>query len=77
MSQTSFYGCKFIPDGIHSASCACGGGAVLDSDETSAVYAALSAGNVTNTGLAYQEYSQPGPPTLNLTQTSAGSLSLG
>ena len=48
---------------------------VLNADENAAVYAALSAGAVTNTGLAYQEYSQPGPPVLQLTRSS-GNASL-
>jgi hypothetical protein len=34
-------------------------------------YAALAAGAVTNTGLAYQEYSQPGPPVLQLTRSNS------
>jgi hypothetical protein len=39
---------------------------VLNSDENAAIYAALADDDVTNTGLAYQEYSQPGPPVLQL-----------
>jgi hypothetical protein len=47
---------------------------VLNADENAAVYAALSAGAVTNTGLAYQEYSQPGPPVLKLTGSGGQAL---
>jgi hypothetical protein len=43
---------------------------VLNANENTAVYAALSAGVVTNTGQAYQEYIQPDQPTLNLTQAN-------
>jgi len=49
---------------------------VLNADENSAVYAALSAGSVTNTGLAYQEYLRTNPPLLNLTRTNGNSLNL-
>ena len=44
---------------------------VLNSDENAAVYAALSAGVATNTGLAYQEYSRPGPPILQFTRSGS------
>jgi hypothetical protein len=52
------------------------GAAVLVPNENTAVYAALAAGNVTNTGLAYQEYIQTNLPTLRMTQTNAHTLSL-
>jgi hypothetical protein len=43
---------------------------VLVSDETTGYYAALGAGDVTNTGLAYQEYILTNAPTLNFTARS-------
>jgi hypothetical protein len=49
---------------------------VLISDETTAYYAALAAGVLTNTGMAYQEYIQTNPPRLRLTPISAGSVNL-
>jgi hypothetical protein len=49
---------------------------ILNSDENTAVYSALAAGNSTNTGLAYQEYSQTNPPALNFTLTGGNSLNL-
>jgi hypothetical protein len=52
------------------------GASVLISDETTAYYAALNAGTLTNTGMAYVEYGTPGPPLLNLTATNNRSINL-
>jgi hypothetical protein len=49
---------------------------VLNLAENAAVYAALAIGAVTNTGLAYQEYFQTNPPSLNLTPSKSNSLNL-
>lgn len=49
---------------------------VLNSNENAAVYMALGVGAVTNTGLAFQEYSQANPPLLRLTQPNQGILDL-
>jgi hypothetical protein len=50
--------------------------AVLNANENTAAYAALSAGAVTNTGLAYQEYIRTNPPILKWTRTNGNSLNL-
>jgi hypothetical protein len=47
---------------------------VLNANENSATAAALAAGDVTNTGVAYAEYIQTNLPTLNIVKTNAGYL---
>jgi hypothetical protein len=41
-------------------------GTQLNSDEYAALEAALAAGNLTNAGLAYEEYTVTNPPLLNI-----------
>ena len=49
-------------------------GSFLNSKEYQAAYAAIAAGTLTNTGVAYEEYMSTSPPTLNLISTNSGNL---
>jgi hypothetical protein len=49
-------------------------GSLLNSKEYNATYAALNAGTITNTGLAYEEYTDTNPPALNQMSTNSGNL---
>jgi hypothetical protein len=52
------------------------GTTVLVADEDLAVYAALAAGNVTNTGVAYAEYIRTNNPSLRISPTNGNWLNL-
>jgi hypothetical protein len=52
------------------------GASVLVSDENTAEYAALGAGVLTNTGMAYEEYIRTNVPSLNLTRSNSSFFNL-
>jgi hypothetical protein len=53
------------------------GATVLVADEDANAYGALAAGNLTNTGKAYQEYILTSAPTLNLAGVATNSINIG